>query len=163
MSLKLKAACGLVLAAAILTALFGPAILRGWLSVYWARVPGTIDSVEVKEGASDPPDWRVPLRYHFVLDERRFEGSRFTSTGEFYGDERAARDFAANHRIGRTVDVFYDPTDPSDCVLQAGMDYRHWCVLGMILVVWCVAAILAIPEIVRSRRQRSAASAREET
>ena len=138
-----KVGLGVLLAAAILAVAFGPAILRAWMSTRWPSVQGVIDSVRMEEssaggGFGDPsvPDYRVFLRYHYFADGRRYAGTRFSSTGEFYsGDKSIARGFELAYPPGRTVDVFFSPKDPSDALLHPGLDYRHWFLLGIILVV----------------------------
>ncbi len=127
--------------------LFGPAIYRGWRSVSWAKAPGTIVQSQLKEsvGGDDRADWRVFLNCRFFVDRHQIDGSRFTSTGEYYSaTESEARQFQAAHRVGDSVDVFYNPDDPTNAVLQPGLDYRHWTLLSIIVVLLALGFAMLI-------------------
>jgi Protein of unknown function (DUF3592) len=142
MSLQHKVGLSLLAVATVFGLLSGPAIIDGWKSEDWPSVQGTIDSVRLNDDAGgDTPTWRVLLRYHYSVEGRRYEGTRFTSTGEFYsGDETRARHFEAAHQPGTIVEVFYNPSDPSDSLLSKGLDYRHWFLFGLTVFLFLVGA-----------------------
>jgi hypothetical protein len=140
MSPRSRASLIVFLFAGILAFGFGPAVLRGWMSGHWPSAQGVIDSSRLEEmmHSGGHPDWRVYLGYHFLVDDVRYEGTRFTSTGEFYGDEVNARAVVAENRPGQVVQIFYDPRDPSNAVLRPGLDSRQYFVFFSFLVVFAI-------------------------
>jgi hypothetical protein len=111
------------------------------MSSHWPSVEGVIDSSGF--GGGNSPTRRVFLHYHFMVNGVRYEGTRFTPTGEYHGNEANADAFAAEHSPGQVVRVFYDPHDPSNAVLRPGLDtWQYLVAVGFVvvfLIVICVS------------------------
>lgn len=87
----------------------------------------TIISQELKEDEPDgerTPTWRVHLRYQYVVNQKVYEGWRYSSTGEFYGTEFDARQFAKQYVPESKVQISYDQNNPAQSVMRAGTDGR---------------------------------------
>jgi hypothetical protein len=148
MTFQTKIGAAVLAFAAIIALFFGPAIVRGFVSSGWPSVDGSIDEAQVKEGTTggrpSVREWRVFLRYHFTVDNRRYEGTRFTSTGDFYsGLEATAQSFAAEYPVSKTVRVFFDPGDPQNSLLHPGTDSRQIFVGCLILVLFSLGAAVS--------------------
>ena len=108
----------LIFIAAVLTILlfgFCPAIIRSLRSRAWPHAIGHITEISIYH---DPPVrrvyiWRVRMRYIFNINGKKFYGTRYTSTGEFYsGRKDYCGNFLNNHPVGSVVTVYYNPQNP---------------------------------------------------
>ena len=131
----------LIFIAAVLTILlfgFCPAIIRSLRSRAWPHAIGHITEISIYH---DPPVrrvyiWRVRMRYIFNINGKKFYGTRYTSTGEFYsGRKDYCCTFLNNHPVGSVVTVYYNPQNPYDCLIKPSIDYRHIFIMAFILLL----------------------------
>ncbi len=117
----------------------------------WDRGPGQILASRIEkvfDRMEDEQVSRIQISYSYSLDGRTYKSNRFRllrsdeNVRSFLDAKRFNEKFAA----GNTVEVFVNPLDPTDSVLEAGISERarsHQ--LGLvgsgIVVVACSAAI----------------------
>ena len=83
---------------------------------------GTVTHSSVKISSdSEGTSYHPEIRYEYALDGARFIGDRYRYTFSTSG-KKSAEQAVAVHPVGRTVTVYYNPADPSDSVLQPGME-----------------------------------------
>ena len=86
-------------------------------------------------GASRPGRYFEPrVTYDYTVDGKAFQGHRIGMTTEAYDEDKARRVVAA---LPDTVEVHYDPSNPSDAVLQPSA-------IGMSLLVLIFGAIAVL-------------------
>jgi len=147
-----KGAFLLILLAGFGLLFFGLTNLRkAQASLDWDRVPGQVlhsrieklfDHVESEQVS------RVHISYSYSINEQTYKSDRFrlqrsdANVRSFLDAKSFNEKFAA----GRTVEVFVNPLDPTDSVLEAGMSERArshqlGLVASGIVVIACSAAI----------------------
>ena len=99
----------------------------GLLSRRWPTTRGTVltsllENVDDGEGGID---YRFHVVYRYVVEGRNLTAKRWR-----YGNPRtsefsmAAHDAARRYREGATVNVYYDPDDPTEAVLEPGVGWH---------------------------------------
>ncbi len=90
----------------------------------YATAPGLITHSEVQEqddGDGDGATYRAKLAYTYRVADREYHGARYGYDQSWSSDGGADR-IVADHPVGKPVLVYYDPHDPADAVLHAGLD-----------------------------------------
>jgi hypothetical protein len=89
---------------------------RGWVKVDGRVVTSSVNEFRGKGGAT----YRPLVMYSYSVGPVRFMSNRIAFHPVSSGDRRAAATLAAGYPVGRTVQVFYDPQDPEQAVLDRG-------------------------------------------
>lgn len=121
-----------IVLAGVVTGVVGVRRLRrAWASRAWPSVKGTLVRSEVvlseeeTERSDDEPrppsTWKAELHYEFEVGGRRFEGTRYALDVIDTNDRGRAADIVRAFPTGATVDVFYEPANPENCVLRPGI------------------------------------------
>ena len=63
----------------------------------------------------------VDFAYHYEVNGQSFEATRFRYD-KFFWTSEWAHNLVAAHPVGSQIQVFYNPQNPADAVLSAGMD-----------------------------------------
>ncbi len=105
-----------------------------WSSSEWVKTPGVvkghsiewrISSIERKK--FDPArEYYYEVIYEYEVNETMINGRRYAvgqvSPGKIHGSQEKAREEAQkDFPLGREVTVYYNPADPYDAVLKAGI------------------------------------------
>jgi Protein of unknown function (DUF3592) len=113
----------LVLAlATLLPCLALPKYLRAKNSAEWPRAAGVITSSHLVTGSfKQMKGYRGVINYRYQVGSAEYSGSRLS----FGRDHLAVRDAWQKvldaYPAGKTVDVYYDPKDPSFAILEPGL------------------------------------------
>jgi len=112
----------------------------------WLSTPGTIVASEVKRGTSRrPTTWLPHVEYRYEA-----AGRQLTNTAILIGSELAT---TSRHRAelvcltyppGRTIDVFYDPANPSTACLERRREGPPLELFGGVFGLIAGAALLAV-------------------
>jgi hypothetical protein len=103
--------------------------------------------------------------YTYKVDDKEYTGTVFCVTGIGSGSSYPATDFQAvanKYQSGGTCEVAYDPTDPSDAVLETGKTWltrSDWtlpllCGVAAIAMVWIFVAECYRAARLRAQRQQ---------
>jgi hypothetical protein len=82
----------------------------------------TYSKVTRHRGSKGGITYGVDIRYRYAVDDRSFEGRRFRYNASSSSDSAWAAEVVAQHPVGSQTKVFYNPQNPRDAVLSAGMD-----------------------------------------
>lgn len=86
------------------------------------RTRGVITKSQVEvDRDDDGPSYYPDIEYRFEVAGVPFTGDQ-TRIGDFSTSGNRATQLVQRYPVGKVVDVFYDPEDPSDAVLQRGLD-----------------------------------------
>jgi len=117
----------------------------------WDRVPGQILASRIEkvfDRMEDEQVSRIQISYSYSLDGRTYKSNRFRllRSDENLRSFLDAKSFNEKFAAGNAVEVFVNPLDPTDSVLEAGMSERArrhqiGLVASGIVVVACSAAI----------------------
>ncbi|NTX07360.1 DUF3592 domain-containing protein [Myxococcus sp. CA040A] len=89
----------------------------------WPSVQGTITRSEVAMVHTSKGSRReLKLAYTYSVDGQPYEGGKHRFTAGSSGVRRYAEEQVARYPLGASVPVYYRPGQPSEAVLQAGMD-----------------------------------------
>jgi len=93
-------------------------------SVHWPSVEGVISESTLQERGRgrDPSPAYAKIRFTYTVNGSDF-CSRWKSFTLYAGDDAA---FVLDHPRGKNVQVFYNPHNPKEAVLQTGEAYTNW-------------------------------------
>ena len=86
----------------------------------WGRVEGTVRNSEVKETDSDGPSYEPRIDYEYVVGKTLYRAHRMSYGLSSAGSRRRARRVVDEYPLGKTVIVWYDPSQPSRATLKTG-------------------------------------------
>lgn len=98
----------------------------------WLSAPAVVQhaSLEESTGAKGVSEYSPDIRYRFQVKGREFVGTRLEIPARRSGSEEAERNRLAMYAPGTTVQILYDPLDPTrSVVLRPSINY--WFTLGM--------------------------------
>lgn len=84
----------------------------------WATTRGEIVSAEVKRKPGSKPTWEGRITYRFDANGEAHTSRAVMIGGEVYASQTFAEKRVAKYPAGSSVDVYYDPADPSRCCLE---------------------------------------------
>ncbi len=136
MYIILSAAIFLLIAGGALT-IFGGFFLRDAnVSVGWPATTGRIQNVRVTwdrvgtAGATQDREYYYVVAYSYTVAGQSYSGNRYSlgngsnAAARTFNSEAAARAAAdANYTPARDIPVHYDPNDPTQAVLQPGVNW----------------------------------------
>lgn len=101
---------------------------RGSTSAGWPRVIGNVISSEapMSPATDDGPASSAYVRYRYEVGGREYRGDRLRFGSMFGSSDLGAQSDVLDYRPGRTVQVAYNPDDPSDSVLEPGAPAVLW-------------------------------------
>lgn len=101
---------------------------QGYLSLRWPSVEGLITSLGATEHCTDGETFvLIPhITYDYSVGGIAYSGSRIA-----FGDDTSvslgyARSVCSRYPTGKQVRVFYNPSEPSSSVLDAGPAHAAW-------------------------------------
>lgn len=130
----------------IASLILGWSIMRGQQSRSWPSTSGTIlqsaiDTFQsTDEDGSTSTTYGVRLQYQFSVGGRQYEGSRRAFTNMRTSSYRRTQKILDAYPQGGAVTVFYDPDDPSSCVLEPGVNKGAYVALVFTVAMLLVGA-----------------------
>ena len=140
---------GLVLVVSAVLALVGGGLLfigirskrAAQASRAWSSTQGTVDSSQVIASGSQRSKWyKAQVTYTFKVN-----GQSYTSDKVFFGDARSSsmpkeQRVADRYKAGAPVEVFYNPQQPQEAVLErrTGGTTVVYLILGSVLLLLAV-------------------------
>lgn len=113
----------------------------------WPSVQGTIIRSEVEAKRSNKSTtYGADLAYSYTVDGQRYEGNQERTTVWRAGDRGFAEERVARYPVGATLPVYYQPGQPTEAVLQPGMDSSELFLLMMLVpfnlvMLWLFALV----------------------
>lgn len=114
----------------------------------WLKANGEILVSEVKlpqtHTSDDQDDARVVVRYRYGVDAKTYEGDGIKIGAQTSMMRAFAENLVARYPVGAEVDVYYDPRDPKDAVLEPHEQRSGIVQLAITLVFGIVGIVLAL-------------------
>jgi hypothetical protein len=119
-----------------------------WQAASWPIAPGRIISSNVESYLDDtdgPPrtQYRARVLYTYEVHGRQYTGDRLSLGLTISGTlSRLAQRTASRYPVGHSVDVYYNPDNPSDSLLHphSRWHYLLWLIgIGILTFAWAVA------------------------
>lgn len=128
--------------------------LEGWKAKSWPLAKGRVIISKVEE-------WRTPgkiriarlclnMDYLYIVGEKVYEGHRLDSGWRCFGSESHLKEVLERYPSGKEVQVFYNPEYPEKSMLEPGLNWSIFFMIGLGLI----NCSIAIPIIKSSRRSR---------
>lgn len=116
-------------------------------SRHWLMAAGIVREVlvelQVATDSDDSDSYTPVVKYGFGVAGKPYLGTRIRFDAKAFQSDTAARKSVAGFRPGVPVTVFYNPANPSDCVLER-KNTSGWVflILGAFIVLLALAAAL---------------------
>jgi len=95
--------------------------LEAYQSRTWPVVPGTITRSDISTSTFDSDVmFSAEIRYVYTVDSQEMRGSRVSFSDLSSSDARRAERVITRYLAGSSVQVYYNPRDPLDTVLEPG-------------------------------------------
>jgi hypothetical protein len=114
----------------------GPHSIYKVSSPHWPTVEGRIVSMRVRERQSAwGTEWMPDINYHYVVGGRHYQNTHLTASRDIRWKSREAlNDFLSRYVARDTVDVYYNPRDASEAMLEPGSGGLDTAAFGGILL-----------------------------
>jgi hypothetical protein len=133
-------------------------------STHWPTTMGTIVSTDVKEqqpldslDGYHRSDYLPVVEYSYSVNEKKFTNGHRTFNDDVvvYGSTEKAQAAIEKYSVGKTVQVYYDPTNPGDAVLEPGKAGPSWRSLtaGILCLILTLVPILLAIAVLKNQGQ----------
>ncbi|MBK1834783.1 DUF3592 domain-containing protein [Roseibacillus ishigakijimensis] len=130
-------------------------VIRATESVDWLSTNGEIIHSEIEvDSDSEGTSYGADIRYRYQVKDLELEGDRVTFGDYSSSSRERANTIVRRHPVGAQVEVFFDPAEPSQAVLERGVRGGSWIVPGIGLVFF-VAGLLFLITIERGMRSKA--------
>ena len=112
---------------AVILIKIGSDILKAQKSRSWPTASGTVldSGMEANQSRDEDGDikttYGATIQYKYTVDGQEFVGDRRTFSNVRTSSVRNTEKILERYPLGSSVDVFYDPDDPSSSVLESGV------------------------------------------
>ncbi|MCB8944514.1 MAG: DUF3592 domain-containing protein [Ardenticatenaceae bacterium] len=124
-------------------------------SASWPTAVGLITRSEVTEStdAEGGDSYSPEVTYTYQVNSLSYVGNRIKFGENSYNSRNRAQEIAANYPVNKEITVFYEPTQPDNSVLEAGVSSGSYIVLA-IGALFVFLTVLMIPIALLTRRSR---------
>ncbi len=132
-------------------AIWGWSVLQNArVSESWPTTDGQILSSNVREDRDeDGTSYFGDVTFGYFVDDISYT-SDTVSFGQYGGERDHAEEIVARYPAGSGVTVYYDPADPETAVLEPGVTWSSYMLLGMGVLFTCIPLII-LPFMLRQR------------
>ena len=141
------------------------AINKGMQSENWDKGTATITSSEIEKKESRSKDaqgftrtstsYSVRVQYAYTVEGSSYEGNTIGFGIMSHNEKSDAQEELKSYPNGKTIDVYYDPENPSDSVLKKGVFWPMYIVI-VIMVIILIGSIWASFALTNYLKKRTA-------
>ena len=117
--------------------------MEGWKARKWPTAKGRIVISKVEE-------WRTPGRiriarlclkmdYLYMVGDEILEGTRLDSGWRCFASADHMKEIQERYPVGKEVKVYYNPQNPKRCMLEPGLNWSVFFMLGLGLINCSIA------------------------
>ena len=137
---------------AVILIYIGSDILKAQKSRSWPTASGTVQDSGMESHQSRDEDgdikttYGATIQYKYTVDGQEFVGDRRTFSNVRTSSVRNTEKILERYPLGSSVDVFYDPDDPSSSVLEPGVGAATYILLLVPIgfLVFGIAGVLGL-------------------
>ena len=140
-------------------------INKGMQSENWEKGTATITSSEIEKTESKSKDaqgftqtntsYGVSVKYSYIVEGSNYEGNTVGFGTMSHNERSDAQDELKSYPKGKTIDVYYDPEDPSDSVLNKGVFWPMY-IMIVVMVIILIGSIWASFALTKYLKKRTA-------
>lgn len=141
------------------------AINKGMQSENWDKGTATITSSEIEKTESKSKDaqgftqtstsYSVRVTYAYTVEGSGYEGNTIGFGTMSHNEKSDAQEELKSYPKGKTIDVYYDPENPSDSVLKKGVFWPMY-IMITIMVIMLIGSIWASFALTKYLKKRTA-------
>ena len=107
----------------------------------WQMVPAVVTNSEVKSSTDSDGDTthRFHLEYEYEIDGRKYQGDRYSFLSGSSSGRSGKQALVDDHPPGKQIDVYVDPNDPTNVVVQRDLTNDIW--FGLIPLVFFIVGL----------------------
>lgn len=123
------------------------------VSESWPSTSGEITASSIRtDHDDDGTTYHAEVRFAYVVDDQRYNEDT-VSFGQYGSSNRShAEEIVSRYPTGQAVTVYYDPADPATAVLEPGVTWSSYMILGMGLLFAIIAVFLLLGTLLGIRR-----------
>ncbi len=103
---------------------------RASASQTWPSVPGVVTVAElgkqIGNDENDSTSYRADISYDYVVDDASYINGAIQFGQVSSSDPSVARAILKRYAVGQAVEVYYNPANPAQAVLEPGMRGATW-------------------------------------
>ena len=138
-------------------------INKGMQSENWDKGTATITSSEIEKTESRSKDaqgftrtstsFSVRVTYAFTVEGSNYEGNTVGFGTMSHNERSDAQEELKSYPKGKTIEVYYDPENPSDSVLKKGVFWPMYIMISImiIILIGSIWASFALPKYLKRR------------
>ena len=140
-------------------------INKGMQSENWDKGTATITSSEIEKTESRSKDaqgftqtstsYSVTVKYSYTVEGSNYEGNTVGFGTMSHNERSDAQEELKSYPKGKTIDVYYDPENPSDSVLNKGVFWPMYIVI-VVMVIILIGSIWASFALTKYLKKRTA-------
>ena len=140
-------------------------INKGMQSENWDKGTATITSSEIEKTESKSKDaqgftqtsisYSVRVKYSYIVEGSNFNGNTVGFGTMSHNERSDAQEELKSYPKGKTIDVYYDPENPSDSVLNKGVFWPMYIVI-VVMVIILIGSIWASFALTKYLKKRAA-------
>lgn len=101
------------------------------VSETWPSSPGQITHSEIDEDRDeDGTSYHADIAFEYAVNDQRYAGDT-VNFGQYGGSYGHAEEIVNKYPVGESVQVYYDPNEPTTAVLEPGVSGGSYLVLGI--------------------------------
>jgi hypothetical protein len=119
----------------VLIAALWPTLRRTWRTRRWRSAAATILESWLDDGGGDPKDRRAKVcaRYRYTAGGTTFVGERLAFTSPVHRSAIGAERHLKRLTPGKRIEIWYDPANPTDAVIERAVSRTHYLVAAIAL------------------------------
>ena len=140
-------------------------INKGMQSENWDKGTATITSSDIEKTESRSKDaqgftqtstsYSVTVKYSYTVEGSNYEGNTVGFGTMSHNERSDAQEELKSYPKGKTIDVYYDPENPSDSVLNKGVFWPMYIVI-VVMVIILIGSIWASFTLTKYLKKRAA-------
>jgi hypothetical protein len=140
-------------------------INKGIQSENWDKGTATITSSEIEKTESRSKDaqgftqtstsYSVRVTYAYTVEGNNYEGNTVGFGTMSHNERSDAQEELKSYPQGKSIDVYYDPENPSDSVLKKGVFWPMYIVI-VVMVIMLIGSIWASFALTKYLKKRTA-------
>ena len=150
-------------------------INKGMQSENWDKGTATINSSEIEKTERKSKDaqgftqtstsYSLRVKYSYTVEGTTYDGNTIGFGRMSHNERSDAQEELKSYPKGKTIDVYYDPENPSDSVLNKGVFWPMYIVIAVmvIMLIGSIWASFALTKYLKKRTVEAMSLVQEKT